>query len=601
MQQLHFAFTLRLAFLAFFVWLKLGQLVTHGMNVNSRKRTPATVKRLKTPHLPSSFSSPQSGTSPIKDKDQKLVVKIVEQSEKGDGMAEHGEHKIIIPNTLVGETIQVRILKSDIYKKLDYAKMVGIENPSPDRVDAACSIADRCGGCQLQHQAYPSQLLFKRDRVLAAFDAYECIALVRDKVEPVLAAKNLLRYRNKVQFAFQKQKQKEKQKQKQKQSKSGQTPARQRQRAAIGLFASNSNRAVDTMHCSIQHDLVNDVLGRVRKWLFTHRVPIYDESGPEGRAEGSLRHLVVRFGHDSKELMVCLVSATEHVPHLDEFVASLADMPSVVSVLLHHNPLPGDQVVLLDTVESSAAGSTTVLSGRNHIFDSVAGMRVKVSLQSFVQSNPIQAAVLYGAVAESLSDIGAVGTVWDLYCGVGTIGMYLSRLPCVREVIGVESCLAAVEDAQINALENGIENARFVHGLAEDVIVPSAEATANYNERELGTDAATSAGSNAIRNDDRQRLEMGPRAEDVVVVNPPRRGCHPRLLESIGMSGARTLVYVSCNPKTLARDIQTLVSQHGFAVKRVRPVDMFPNTVHVEVVVLLTKEKEELPSSECTD
>lgn len=488
-------------------------------------------------------------------------------------------------------------------------------------VDPPCRIADRCGGCQLQRQHYTSQLAFKKAFVEDALHAYP--SLTNTAIQDVKASANTLIYRNRAQFAIQR-------------STDGKT--------TVGLYESNTNTVVDTSYCAIQHKLTNTVLAQFRKLLNAQQLSIYNET----TGLGSLRHIVIRTGFDSQEIMVCLVTATHKVPHLQSFVQNMRQIPQVKSILLHYNPLPGDQVIR-DTRNEDGSSSvcyTKVLSGKDHIMDTVAGVKCKVSLQSFMQSNPAQTETLYATIADCIhqsssgggsgnssgeATVGAAGTinrvqrnVWDLYCGVGTIGMYLTRLPGVSSVIGVESSEAAVRDAEANAALNNMINIRFIHGAAEDIIA--------HQQRQLIDTGANLHTTNtatlpllAPENANSTPPGVGTPllcVDDIVILNPPRRGCHKALLQAIRESAARTVIYVSCNPTTLARDLDVLIrgadddgnvlrgncrdttvpavthdsgkhtSQPAggrFKVKLMQPVDMFPHTVHIETVVWLER------------
>lgn len=474
-----------------------------------------------------------------------------------------------------------------------------------------CPISDRCGGCQLQRISYNSQLVHKKYSVTDAFSVYPHI---RANIEDIAAAASSLKYRNRAQFAIQKD---------------------STEKVVVGLFESKTNQVVDTDYCAIQHPLTNAVLAQFRKLIRSQQLSAYDET----TSLGSLRHIVIRVGFESQELMVCLVTATHKVPHLQSFVNYMRQIPQMKSILLHYNPLPGDQVIRDENETTGGVCYTKVLSGKDHIMDTVAGVKVKVSLQSFMQSNPSQTDKLYSTVRDfilqsSISHYSAIITeaaensnrtkqrkVWDLYCGVGTIGMYLTTLSCVSSVIGVESCEAAVRDAQANAALNNITNIRFIHAAAEDIISPQRR----LSSRNISaiTDAADIITSMNHANNGSEGADfLSMCANDVVILNPPRRGCHKSLLVAIRNSAARTVIYVSCNPTTLARDLDILIRGTGlgkdykaesannnkeviegpsgylsdsctvpeaFTVRKVQPIDMFPHTVHVETVVWLER------------
>lgn len=390
----------------------------------------------------------------------------------------------------------------------------------------------------------------------------------------------------------------------------------------IGLYAVNSQQTVDTKYCHIQHRLVNDILKQVRYFLAKNSdISIYNPA----KRVGSLCHLVIRAGFQSNEAMVCLVSNTRYkdlvskraggipegakvkrgsrgnisnnnggsgsssssesslsMSHLQSLTESLSTVPGVKCVLYNYNPSPMDADILGD----EKAERTRLLFGESEfIHDSVAGVRVRVSLLSFMQSNPLQAEVLYRKVAELAAFTGNE-TVLDLYCGVGTISLFVA--PLVRNVIGVEDCAAAVVDAMENKRINSIDNVDFICGKAEDVLsvgvtLPSGSVTDSIivdEKLDLSSSSSLSSGSSAP--------DMWEAMSDdvVAICNPPRKGCEQRLLDALVERAVRKIVYVSCNPKTLARDLDVLI-RNGYSLKKVCPVDMFPHTTHVEVVCLL--------------
>ena len=399
----------------------------------------------------------------------------------------------------------------------------------------------------------------------------------------------------------------------------------------IGLYAVNSQQAVDTKYCHIQHNLVNDILKQVRYFLAKNSdVSIYNPA----KKVGSLCHLVIRVGFHTNEAMVCLVSNTKYkdlvanaasktkggsgssskgsgsgsssgsefsFSHLQSFKDSLSSVPGVKCVLYNYNPAPMDADILGD----EKTEKTQLLSGESeYIYDTVAGVRVRVSLLSFMQSNPLQAEILYRKVAEVAAFAGNE-TVLDLYCGVGTISLFVA--PLVKKVIGVEDCAAAVVDALENKRINNIENVDFICGKAEDVLsVTTASgkktrmddvAHDDDEEEELfspdlnPTPVGGYFPERVTRSSSSKYANIGGVvvvSDDMVAIcNPPRKGCEQRLLAALVERAVRKIVYVSCNPKTLSRDLDVLI-RNGYSLDKVCPVDMFPHTTHVEVVCLLS-------------
>lgn len=471
---------------------------------------------------------------------------------KGEGIVSLSDSPGIsyrIPNTLEGEKVlfeATTIYQTPLYKSVSSrtkavdANLIRVLEPSADRIAPVCPVSFTCGGCQLQHQSYEAQLLFKRNLVVEAFQQYDYTkSLSINQVTPSLLLKN---YRNKAQFAFQRD------------SKSS--------RIHLGLYRKSSHEVVDTAYCDIQHSLVNAIVEQIRFFCLQEpSLSIYDER----TLTGSLRHLVVRVGFETEEALVCLVSATPSITQMPQLVEFLVNGPvgtKIKGILFHHNSETGDAML------TSRDSDTTVLHGQPYIHDSIAGVRVKVSLRSFTQSNPVQARVLYQTALDLMNCTGGE-TVYDLYCGVGTIGLYVAANAKVARVIGVEDVSAAVDDAignaKLNTLSSQSSQISFVCAKAEDWLCT--------HEKE---------------------------PNEAIIVNPPRKGCHPALLAQLKQRGAQKIVYISCNPVTLARDINILagsikeastdgVAMNIYRVACVQPVDMFPQTVHVETVVLLEK------------
>lgn len=309
-------------------------------------------------------------------------------------------------------------------------------------------------------------------------------------------------------------------------------------RVVTGFYAPRSHRIVPFQQCGIQHPVAEMVLRIVRQWAEQRRIAIYDEE----RHTGLLRHVVVRTGFAIGEVMVILVTNGERLPHVRELTERLRQaVPGLASVV--QNIQPERTNVIL-------GARSNVLWGRDVIYDELDGVRFAISARSFYQVNPVQTEVLYAKALE-YADLSGRETVIDAYCGIGTISLFLARR--AQRVYGVEVVPEAVEDARRNAALNGMDNVTFVAGEAETIIP--------------------------------QWAEEGMRA-DVIVVDPPRKGCDQRLLDAILTMAPRRLVYVSCNPATLARDLKYLAAC-GYAVQEAQPVDMFPQTVHVECVTSL--------------
>lgn len=310
---------------------------------------------------------------------------------------------------------------------------------------------------------------------------------------------------------------------------------------AIGFYAKRSHRIVDTEKCFLQNECNDEIIGIVRTFLNEFHIPLYDEE----KHKGLVRHILTRIGRNSGEIMVCIVINGKKLPNSDILVERLKAVEGVVSIVLNVNK-EKTNVILGQKI--------IALWGKDTITDSIDGIAFEISPLSFYQVNPVQTEVLYGKAVE-LADLKGDETVLDLYCGIGTISLFFARK--AKKVFGVEIVPEAIADAKKNAARNGITNVEFAVGAAEEVIPRL------YEEEGI--------------------------TADIVVVDPPRKGCDEKLLETILRISPEKIVYVSCNPSTWARDLVVL-KEGGYALKEVQPVDQFSHSVHVEVVSLLQKQ-----------
>jgi len=480
-------------------------------------------------------------------KNDEVTLDIIGLTQDGEGVGRADGFTLFVQGALPGERVKAKVLK--VKKQYGYAKMLELLQASPDRVEAPCPIYRQCGGCQLQHMDYAAQLAWKRQHVIdsltrigklrvadaageaeAAGDAGGAGGVVADGVvvHPTIGMDEPWRYRNKAQVPI------------------GMAQADMADGAAGsligGFYARGSHRIIDMDACVIQHER-NDEAVRLVKALGTRLgIRAYDET--TGR--GLLRHVVVRTGFATGETMVCLVTNGTRIPRVDELVEGIRRaLPDVRSIVQNVNTR-NTNVIFGD--------ETRVLWGSDVIHDELDGIRFAISARSFYQVNPVQTVALYRKAVEYAGLTGRE-TVIDAYCGIGTISLFLARR--AGKVYGVESVPEAVEDARRNAALNGIANASFEVGLAEEVIP---------RWREAGV------------------------AADVIVVDPPRKGCDAQLLDTIVRMRPKRVVYVSCNPATLARDLAVLEAG-GFRTVEVQPVDMFPHTGHVECCALIERSK----------
>ncbi len=400
------------------------------------------------------------------------------------------------------------------------AELVAVVKPSPDRVAAPCPQAFACGGCDLLSLAYSAQLTWKTGVVREALRRVGGLGDVR--VPPCLGAGQPLGYRNKAQFPV------------------SPRPGHSRdgRGLAVGLYRRGTHDVVPVENCALQHPLNNRILSEIVRLASGLRVTAYDEN----TGEGLLRHILVRVSNDGHEAMAVLVTAKPTFPMGRRLAAGLCRAVREVRTVVQNVNTRRTSVIL--------GPRDIVLAGPGHIYDHLGGLRLRVSASSFLQVNPVQAEALYGLVVGMAAGARRVA---DVYCGVGTITLFLAKqLIGLEEIVGVEANPAAARDAAANARANGIGKATFVCGDASAVLKDMASA----------------------------RTPL-----DTVVLDPPRKGCEPGVLEALSRMTCRRLIYVSCNPATLARDLSVLASS-GYRVVEAQPVDMFPQTTHVETVAL---------------
>lgn len=447
-------------------------------------------------------------------KNENLEIRITGTAVDGSGIGRAEEMAVFIPGAAEGDLVRARIVK--VLKNRAYGKMEEVLVPSPWRKTPDCAVFSRCGGCAFRHISYEAEKEIKARRVQEAVRRIGGIDLAP---QPILAAGGRTACRNKAQYPF----------------------AAEGERVVAGFYAPHSHRVVPCADCLLQPAEFSAALKAVCHFAEAHRLSVYEEES--GR--GLLRHLYLRKGFATGEVMAVLVINGRTLPAAGELVDLLRDAvgKGLRSVQLNHN-LKQTNVVLGE--------SCTLLWGREYIEDILCGVRVRLSPLSFYQVNREMAERLYRKAAEYADPAGK--TILDLYCGTGTIG--LSMAGEAERVIGVELVPQAVEDAKRNALQNGIANAVFF-------CADAAEGAALLKRR-------------------------GVRAE-VVLLDPPRKGCSPELLRLVAedFSPGR-IVYISCDPATLARDLRLLV-ESGYQLVEYTPADLFPGTAHVETVVLMSK------------
>lgn len=452
------------------------------------------------------------------EKNKEYIFDIISQGYEGEGIAKvDNKYPIFIEGALKGEKVKVRIVK--VNKNFAYGKLMEVLEASEERVNPPCAIYKRCGGCKLQHASYKAQLDFKWDRVK------DCVSKI-GKLDPSIVKYPLgmeepWRYRNKVQLPI------------------GLISGE----VKIGFFAPRSHDIIDMESCLIQDEIGDKVVKLTREWIEKFNIRPYNVDG-EYDEKGIVRHIMIRRGFTTNEVMIVLVTNGEKLPHKEEFVDLMVkNIPGIKSVIQNINSKKTNVILGLES---------KTLWGEDTISDYIGDFRFNISPLSFFQVNPTQTEVLYGKALE-YANLTGNEEVFDAYCGTGTITLFLSQK--AKKVYGVEIIPQAIDNAWINAKENKVDNVEFFVGESE-VVIPDL-------------------------------INKGVKA-DVVVVDPPRKGCDKKLLDAITNIDAKKIVYVSCDPSTLGRDL-AILEENGYKTLEVQPVDMFPNTSHVENVAKLIK------------
>ena len=444
-----------------------------------------------------------------------LTLTIDDLAFGGEGVGRADGYVVFVPGGIPGDTVRVRL--TEARSRYGRGRIEVVEIPAPDRVEAPCPYFGRCGGCRLQHVAYPAQLAFKAKQVS------DCLrrigGLGEFEVRPIVPAPDTFGYRNKMEFTI-----------------AGSAGA-----PSIGLHeADRYDSVLDIERCLLQSDRLNALLDEVRREVRARQLSVYDQRS----GEGLLRFLMLREGRRTSEAMVNVVAAAPEIEALAPLAEAVrARVAGTASVVLNVNSRKA----------SVALGSEEhLLAGRDHINESLGGLTFQVSANSFFQTNTVQAERLFAIVAEAC-ELRPDDTVIDLYSGTGAISLLLARR--CRWVYGIEVATTAVDDAVRNARANGIENCTFLAGEVR-FLLP-------------------------------ELIQKGVTAR-VVVADPPRAGFHPKALRALAALAPARIVYVSCNPATLARDLGEL-ARSGYAVDWVQPIDMFPHTPHIEAVAQLSR------------
>ena len=453
------------------------------------------------------------------EKNQEFTVSIEDMSEDGAGIGKLDGYIWFIKDAVIGDVVRARAMK--MKKNYGFARLMEILTPSEARVEPKCPVARQCGGCQLQAMSYEEQLKFKERKVknhllrIGKFKEDEIHML------PIMGMKEPWRYRNKAQFPFGL-------------DKNGNIVA--------GFYAGRTHDIIECEDCLLGVEENKDILGIIKGFMRVHGIRPYDET----THKGLVRHALIRKGFHSGEIMVCLVINGKDIPAKEQLVEELRQVKGMTSISYSINQEKTNVIMGKEIVN---------LYGPGYITDNIGNVTYQISPLSFYQVNPVQTEKLYGTALEYAGLTGNE-TVWDLYCGIGTISLFLAQN--AKKVYGVEIVPQAIEDARRNAALNNITNAEFFTGKAEEVLPEQYEKNKVY--------------------------------ADVIVVDPPRKGCDQVCLDTILKMAPKRVVYVSCDSSTLARDLRYL-ADGGYEVEKVRCCDMFGQSCHVETVVLLTQQK----------
>ena len=488
-------------------------------------------------------------------KNDELELLIEDITAEGEGIGRADGLALFVKDAITGDRVRVKVMK--MKKTYGYARLLEILEPSPARTEPVCPVARQCGGCQLQHMKYAEQLKYKENKVknclerigglrvqkaaelmkeegLAGYETgcepvFVKEALVEDACEgtsaaifePIIGMEEPFYYRNKAQFPVGRDKE---------------------GKLVTGFYAGRTHSIIDISHCYIQAKVNETLLAEVKAFLVEENIEPYNEE----THSGLVRHILTRVGFTTDEIMVCLILNGEKLPASDKLVERLKKIEGMTSICINVNT-EKTNVILGKKVK--------VLWGQGYITDYIGDIKYQISPLSFYQVNPVQTRRLYETALEYAGLTGNE-VVWDLYCGIGTISLFLAQQ--AKQVYGVEIVPQAIEDAKKNAEINGMDNVEFFVGAAEEVLPQK------YKE------------------------SNGAMKAQVIVVDPPRKGCDERLLETVVRMEPERIVYVSCDPATLARDLKYLEG-NGYQVRRVRACDMFGQSVHVETVCLLSK------------
>lgn len=450
-------------------------------------------------------------------KNEKFRTKIIDMTNEGQGIGKCEGYTLFIKDTIIGDEVEGVVTKAK--KHYGFGRMTALLSPSKDRVEPKCPVAKQCGGCQIQEMAYDKQLLFKKNKVVQNLEKIG--GITEYEFDGVIGMDDPFYYRNKAQYPVGR-------------DKNG--------RIITGFYAGRTHSIIGTEVCYLNHPVNEQITKIVKNWMEEAGVePYHEEDG-----SGLVRHILTRVGFATGQIMVCLIINGGKIPAQEALVSALLQIDGMTSICLNVNKERTNVILGREIIN---------LYGEGYIEDTIGDVCFRISPLSFYQVNPVQTAKLYGRALE-YADLTGNEVVWDMYCGIGTISLFLAQK--AKKVYGVEIVPEAIEDAKKNAALNHMDNAEFFVGKAEEVVP-------EFYEKSAADDGSH---------------------PDVVVVDPPRKGCDEALLCTIVKMAPKRMVYVSCDSATLARDLKYM-KKNGYETKRVTVVDQFGHTGHVETVALL--------------
>jgi len=483
-------------------------------------------------------------------KNDVIEFDIIDYGNEGEGIGKTDAFTWFIKDTVIGDRVRASVMK--LKKNYGYARLLEVIKPSRDRVEPPCKVARACGGCTLQASSYKSQLRFKENKVLSSLERIGGFSRDSYEYDGIIGMEEPFRYRNKAIFPVGK-------------NKAGEVIS--------GFYANHSHTIIENDDCLLGVKENKQILDIVLDFIRKFRIEVYDEDSHNGL----VRNILIRKGFHTAELMVCIIINGDRLSHTSELVEALLSVEGMTSISLNINKAKTNVIMGKEMIN---------LYGNGYIEDYIGDIKFRISPLSFYQVNPEQTFKLYSKALE-YANLSGNEVVWDLYCGIGSISLFLAR--SARQVYGIEIIKEAIDDAIENARINGIDNASFYVGEAEKVLPKL------YGDFESGKDKSGDNEGNKIDGGNVSKVSdvsdkevVNKFAPDVMVVDPPRKGCDKLCLDTMIKMNPERIVYVSCDCATLARDARYLC-ENGYGLRRVCVVDQFGHTGHVETVALLSK------------